>query len=170
MNKTKKGFTLIELLIVISIIGILSALLLTNLFSVRERARDAKRKSDMNEIKNSLRLYYNDNQAYPTYNNSNYRIMGCGVTGTTECAWGASFQKDVNTIYMKYLPTDPSSGGGTDVYYRYWRNASDGDDFLLIGTLENDSDGEALKSQTRCSSYAIFPGTKNATDYVLCAD
>ena len=65
-NTTKhtmlRGFTLIELLIVITIIGTLAGLLFTNFSGARERARDSKRKSDVTQMKNALRLYYNDYQ------------------------------------------------------------------------------------------------------------
>lgn len=67
MNKTKKnkGFSLIELLVVISIIGVLSAVLVANFMGMRERARDAQKIQDLGAIKNALRMYYNDNQSYP---------------------------------------------------------------------------------------------------------
>jgi len=61
----KKGFTLVELLVVISIIATLTAILLPNFMGARERARDAQKIQDAFAIKNALRMYYNDNQAYP---------------------------------------------------------------------------------------------------------
>lgn len=62
----KKAFTLVELLVVISIIGTLVAILLPNFMGARERAKDAQKIQDAYAIKNALRMYYNDNQAYPT--------------------------------------------------------------------------------------------------------
>ena len=64
-NKSILGFSLIELLVVISIIGVLSAVLVANFMGMRERARDAQKIQDLGAIKNALRLYYNDNQSYP---------------------------------------------------------------------------------------------------------
>ena len=60
-----RGFTLIELLVTITIIGVLAALITANLSDARARARDAKIKQNLVQLKTALRLYYNDNQAYP---------------------------------------------------------------------------------------------------------
>lgn len=59
------GFSLIELLVVISIIAIISAFTLPNFMGARDRAKDSARIADMEAVKNSLRLYYNDHQNYP---------------------------------------------------------------------------------------------------------
>lgn len=75
-NWLKKGFTLIELLIVIAIVGILTALVTTNLQGARSRARDVRRKSDLRGIEQALRLYYNDNNRFPLSSTS-YEINGC---------------------------------------------------------------------------------------------
>lgn len=75
------GFTLIEILVVISIIGILAALLLANMVGVRERAADARLKNNLNQVKTALRLYYNDTQAYPT-SGTCASLVGNGLTST----------------------------------------------------------------------------------------
>jgi len=147
------GFTLIELLVVISIIGILAALILVNFNAARERARDVQRKSDLDQIKKALRMYYNDNNSYPS---------------TGSLTWGNVFQSaDGNMVYMKALPHDPSWKQADDPDYNYTQRDS-GQDFCLWAGLENKSDGDIIKSQSRCSSCSN--PDSNHYDYVVCAD
>lgn len=150
----KRGFTLIELLIVITIIGILSALVLTNVQGVRERARDAKRKTDLKNISTALRLYYNDFGSYPT--DSNGQINGCG-TGIQTCSWGTEFSS--SNVYMNFLPLDPSSTTANPITYTY--SQTDSDSYTLIAELENESDQDAAESQDKCD-------TGSGSEYVVC--
>jgi type II secretion system protein G len=152
------GFTLIELLVVISIIGLLAALIMVNFNAARERTRDVQRKSDLDQIKKALRMYYNDNNLYPETGEDN-KIKACGNPATTTFEWGSQFACG-GMIYMKALPNDPN----TDQVYQYQQTAS-GQDFCLWATLENKSDGDITKSKTRCSGCSV--GTN---DYVVCAD
>ena len=126
----QRGFTLIELLVVIFIIGILAGVILPNFVSSRERARDARRKGDLSQIKNALGIYYNDNQSYPA---------------TGDVPFGAPFN-DGATIYMQQVPNDPLA---PDQSYEYCAPA-DGDSFRLCASLENEGDSEAGESLLRC--------------------
>lgn len=65
LYKNKKGFTILELLVVIAIIGILSSIVMVLLSGPREKSRDARRISDINQIKTALEFYSNDNNEYP---------------------------------------------------------------------------------------------------------
>jgi general secretion pathway protein G len=103
MNK-KSGFTLIEILVVVAIIGLLTALLLVNLVGIRERGADTRKKSNLNQFRTALRLYYNDYQSYPAANNNN--VLGCGINGISVCdqAGGDDLNNGSGTIYMKGTP------------------------------------------------------------------
>lgn len=115
----RSGFTLIELLVVISIIGILAALFLANMVGVRERSRDAATKSNLTQLQNALRLYYNDNQRFPTTDTdcatliTNLRAPVNYIQDITIDAQG-SCTYDVSTDYESYvIDVDIFSAAGT---------------------------------------------------------
>ena len=158
IKSQKLGFTLIELLVVISIIGILSAIITANVSGIRERARDARRKSDLNEIKLALRMYHNDYDTYPIHSSSN-EIVGCGTTPPQACSWGMAFERDGNT-YMNILPEDPLP----DAYYEY--SQTDADNYWLRASIENESDADVADSKQKCNS----SGENDSDYYYVCAD
>ncbi len=61
----QKGFTLIEMLVVVAIIGLLSSVVVVGVGSARQRARDARRISDIRQIQNLLENAYVGAGAYP---------------------------------------------------------------------------------------------------------
>lgn len=66
LMKIRHGFTLVELLVVIAIIGILVALLLPALGSVREGARQVSCKSNLKQIGLAMALFVEKNKRLPT--------------------------------------------------------------------------------------------------------
>lgn len=58
MKKTASGFTLVELLIVVAIIGVLSIIGITSYSSVQSKARDTKRKADIEAIAKVMESKY----------------------------------------------------------------------------------------------------------------
>jgi len=147
------GFTLIELLVVISIIGVLAALVVVNYSSARTRARDVTRKSDFAQIKRALRLYYNDNNAYPD------DII-------FDTAWA-----DGDMTYMRLIPEDPLEGASYE-YFAGLAACSEGiNDFRLVAILENKSDAGVAQSQSRCGTDCGYVSSNYDDDqYVVCAD
>lgn len=135
-SKSKTGFTLIELLIVVAIIGILAAILTSNFVAIRERARDAQRKSDLRQLQASLELYRSDNGGYPV-ETSAYKLPSDVISGDGSCPDAGSFTYN-GVTYMKKLPCDPlgASFFNSGNYYYY----SDGSTYTLVACIENVND------------------------------
>ena len=155
MRITKKGFTLLELLVVISIIGILSALLLANFNAARERARDTQRKGDIRNMQTALGVYYSDYGGFPTSGTGANvgKIIGCSPPATpTLCNWGSSWIPETGKILMSTLPKDPLS---TQTYYYTQTNL---DTYTLQACLENKSDDKAVYdvNATWCPSKYVY--------------
>ena len=109
MAKNNRAFTLIELLIVIMIIGVLAAMVLSINFQKQlQKARDGKRKVDIEQIRSALEMCRSDSVTggYPTLTSPI-----CG--GPLTCG---------SNTYLNPMPCDPKSptnqytfsGGGTD--------------------------------------------------------
>ena len=103
---SKRGFTLVEMLAVVAIIALLAGMLLPALSKARIRARVAKAKAEMLNIRVSIEQYYADYSTYPT----NYR-----VTDTK----GLNKLEEDTKSYISSVPTDPFSSSS---YYQYYCN------------------------------------------------
>lgn len=110
----KKGFSLVELLVVITIIAILSVVAYTAVGGQTIKARDSKRKQDLNTIQSALEIYFVEYGRYPT---------APLVSGTGD--------GEIPKKFLSSIPTDP----GANVAYIY---ESDGTTFEIAATLEID--------------------------------
>lgn len=137
LSAYSKGFTLIELLVVISILGLLAALVVSNMSGVRERARDAQRKSDLKEVQKALEMY-KASQSPPAY-----------PAGTS---WSNLSVLVPN--YIKVLPNDPLNTE-TGAQYSYQRDSVDPLKYTLKACLENASDPQG-QVDSSCSSNKSF--------------
>lgn len=169
----KKAFTLIELLVAIAIIATLIGLAIPNFLGARSRAKDARRKGEVQQLKNALQLYYNDYHAYPASANGtangvsvfNY-ISGCGATGDSLCPAGctsdfAAGGTGCDTVYTSKFPGEL---GSSMFYYQQ----SSGADFCLKVPLENASDSDIANSQAKCAT--VCTGLYSGTDYITCSE
>ncbi len=60
------GFTLVELLVVISIIGVLTAIAIPALETQRRKSVDSQMKSDLRAVAGKMETYFDDFNSYPT--------------------------------------------------------------------------------------------------------
>lgn len=67
LRAKSRGFTLIELLVVVAIIGILAAMILVALNSARTKAKDARVKGDMSQIKTEAEVFFDTGSTYTLY-------------------------------------------------------------------------------------------------------
>jgi len=107
----KKGYTLIEILIVATIIVLLSAAAAVSYSAFLKQTRDAKRKSDLEQIRAALEMFRSNSTTndYPT-------------TGLSELTGPV--------VYIQSVPADPKSPT-----YNYYYNGSSSD-YTLGAHLE----------------------------------
>lgn len=120
-NRKFKGFTLIELLTVIAIMSVLAGFTVARFDSVRDKARDTKRKESLKSVQTALVSYYQDTGTYP---------YSCSVS----CTQNEQYSSDNGTdwglpqlsVYLNSYPKDPSQAlapfgaGQASLIERFW--------------------------------------------------
>jgi type II secretion system protein G len=154
LQRSQAGFTLIEILVVMVIIGILATLSIGSFQTSQQKARDAERKNDLQQIGSSLEAYYNDKHQYPEHS-INHKIQGCPNVSDPEdpieCDWGDPLVDTKGTTYMVEIPSDPR-----DEYTYYYQ--SDGTAFQIYARLENDLDAAVPQLTGEPANYSVSCG------------
>jgi len=146
MNRkiSKRGFTLIEILIVVAIIGLLASFVLVGLGGARSRARDARRIADLNQVQQSLELYYSKFGTYPV------ATAWTGATGLTGVLTSAA-----TGLGIRAIPGDPTLSA------TYYYCASTGGTSYLVGAVLENNDNPALRQfengTTFPCSFGVLP-------------
>src|SRR5882762_9252124 len=95
-----EGFTLIEILVVITILGILAALIVPRIMDRPDQARATAARADVNSIMGALKLYKLDNGAYPTNEQGLLALVKKPDRGDSPLNWKPGG-------YLDKLPSDP---------------------------------------------------------------
>jgi len=120
INKKNPAFTLIEVLVAVTIIAVLTAIGVVSYASANRNSRDAKRLSDVEQIRAALEMYRADCGTYPG-------TISFGESLTSSCT-GATI------TYMQTVPQDPKSPTRS---YDY--SGSDDDYTLTIYSEKNEA-------------------------------
>lgn len=163
----RKGFTLIELLVVITILGVLAGLTLASYGGTQERARDSKRKTDLDAIKKSLELAKQDTPGAYYYPSCNPPLDGPGGVGCllTNTKTTPNLNSGSGTPYMQNVPSDPKTATGY-IFQPSGTGCTTSPNtcttYTLIACLENSRDTQGVADATNCSTspqkaYKITP-------------
>ena len=135
LNKSSKSFTLIEILVVITLVGLISAGISASYSQFLKQSRDARRKSDVENVRAALEMYRsNDPSGY--YPNALSTLVG-------------------PTVYIKEIPKDPKSNL---IYPTYTPTCTIGcTTYTLKATL--DSGGAYEANPYGASTVTIAPTT-----------
>lgn len=127
LKSRSTGFSLVELLVVITIIAILSVVAYTALGGQTEKARNARRQSDLSTIQSALEIYFIEhNNKYPEFLDDNK---------------ATSVDKDLVPKYMPKMAKDPSN----DNPYGYAVIGSN-KKYQLAATLEDEDALQGVRS------------------------
>lgn len=116
-KRDERGFTLTEMMVVIFIIGLLSAVVMLNVFSSKDKAMVTTAKANIATIENALELYKLDNFTYPSTADG----LNALVSPPPSIAQPERYARGG---YIKKLPSDPWGRP-----YQYQMPASNGQAF-----------------------------------------
>ncbi len=129
--KRQKGFSLIELLVVVAIIGVLASIVLISVNTVREKAKDAKRKAEVSGIGRLITAscYLPD--------------AGAGEYDIVDLIDELVLNYPQYASYVSQIPKDPSASGALSLYmYTVDINGK----CAVYANLENDSESVTLQN------------------------
>lgn len=128
MKSNKSGFTLIELLVAATIIAVLTMIGVVSFTTTNQRARNGKRKADMEQTRAALELYKSDDSAgagkYPA---------GGSFTGMATTLKTAKYLSDP-------LPQDPKN---LDPFIYYYTAPPAQTSFCICADLEGTNQGNS---------------------------
>jgi prepilin-type N-terminal cleavage/methylation domain-containing protein len=106
----RQGFTLIEILVSATIIAVLSVVGVASYTSINKRSRDAKRQSDLQQVRSALEMYRADKGYYPGSSASFIKLTVLD---------NGNGSGPLIPTYMPSVPMDPKSTPQSTIDYFY---------------------------------------------------
>jgi len=116
-TKLRRAFTLVEMLLVVTIIGILAALVIPKIVGRSEQARQTAARADLSSIKTALDAFEVDNGFYPK--------------AIQDLVLAPNNAKNWHGPYLDKIPQDP--WGNNYVYYFPGKHNTGSYDLLSVG-------------------------------------
>ncbi|MBA3254965.1 MAG: type II secretion system major pseudopilin GspG [Pseudomonadota bacterium] len=101
-RRRSRGFTLIEIMVVITILGVLAALIVPRVVGRTDDAKIAAAKQDIASIMQALKLYRLDNGRYPTTDQGLQALITRPITEPMPSNW-----KQGGYLERSTVPADP---------------------------------------------------------------
>jgi general secretion pathway protein G len=116
----RRGMTLIEILVVVTILGILAALIVPRVVGRTDDARVAAARQDIAQLMQALKLYRLDNGRYPTATQGLHSLVERPASEPVPSNWKAGGYLDSPTLHKdpwggEYLYLNPGIHGEIDV-------------------------------------------------------
>jgi general secretion pathway protein G len=115
----QRGFTLIEIMVVVVIIGLLTAVVTTQVFSRVEEARITKARQDISALTLALQMYRLDNSRYPTTEQGLAALMVQPTSEPIPNSWrpgGYLSRPSKDPWKADYIYVSPGQNGEFDLY------------------------------------------------------
>lgn len=135
----RKAFTLVEILVVVTIISILASIAAVSYSSSLKQSRDARRKTDLEQVRAGLEMYKSYNSAYPS---------------TITFGGTLSDPAPGTTTYLSKLPKDPKDP--TYVYY-YNSPGPTNQDYEICAYLEGSGTSFGMSCGANTCNYCLGP-------------
>ena len=135
----KKAFTLVEILVVVTIMSLLASIAAVSYSQFVRQSRDARRKTDIEQIRAAIELYRNFNSEYPA-------SLDFGGTGTV------ADPNPGTAVYMSKIPNDPKSPS-----YTYFYSRPTTTDYNLCAYVEGEGEDEGVDCGASNCSYCMGP-------------
>ena len=116
------GFTFLELLIAVTIIGVLTAIGTVSYVSTNKQSRDARRKSDLEQLRSALEMYRSDSA-------TSIYVVSAGAVADS------ALTTLVSGAYISVIPQDPKPVTGCTNYY--YKNNGSSATYCLCTCLES---------------------------------
>lgn len=192
VSSPKRGFTIVELLVTITIIAILVSIGLVVYADVLPKARDAKRKQDLQLTNQALKIYHEKNGRYPCTTDRSWSEAPTTITTANYSASGGFWINDndfgncgstsalpLGSDYISEMPQDPKENSNQVLVnsenfgYGYWAGnptnnpgcpGREGQYHILFARLESstDPDRHEFKKYKDCQGNELIDSSNNA--------